>query len=156
MRSAKGARRLELFRSLVGKSRGMQRVPQMIEQAANTDINVLILGKSGTGKEVAPRRGQPFVPMNCGAIASDLLESRLFGHEQEAFTGAICARPGRCEMAEGGTLFLDEIGDMSLPMQLKFLRVPQERVFERVGSNKSISADVRIIAATRCDLEQDI
>ena len=162
--SVKGARHPELFRSLVGNSLGIQRVRKMIEQVANTDTNVLILGESGTGKEVvarnlhyhSARRGKPFVPVNCGAIPPDLLESELFGHEKGAFTGAICARQGRFEMAEGGTLFLDEIGDMSLSMQVKLLRVLQERVFERVGSNKSITANVRIIAATHRDLEQDI
>lgn len=164
MQKAKGVRHPELFRSLVGKSRGIQRVRRMIEQVANTDTNVLILGESGTGKEVvarnlhyhSARRGKPFVPVNCGAIPPDLLESELFGHEKGAFTGAICSRQGRFEMAEGGTLFLDEIGDMSLSMQVKLLRVLQERVFERVGSNKSITANVRIIAATHRDLEQDI
>ena len=159
-----GARNPELFRSLVGRSPRILKVRQMIEQVAPTSANVLILGESGTGKEVvarnlhyhSPRRGKPFVPVNCGAIPENLLESELFGHEKGAFTGAICARQGRFEMADGGTLFLDEIGDMSPPMQVKLLRVLQERIFERVGSNKSISVDVRIIAATHCDLERDI
>ena len=136
----------------------------MIEQVADSEATVLILGESGTGKEVvarnihyhSKRRGRPFVPINCGAIPPDLLESELFGHEKGAFTGAISARQGRFEMAEGGTLFLDEIGDMSLPMQVKLLRVLQERTFERVGSNKTIKADVRIIAATHQDLEKAI
>ncbi|MDH5257504.1 MAG: sigma-54 dependent transcriptional regulator, partial [Gammaproteobacteria bacterium] len=117
---------------------------------------------SGTGKEVVARnlhynsnrRNKPFVPVNCGAIPADLLESELFGHEKGAFTGAISARQGRFELAEGGTLFLDEIGDMSLHMQVKMLRVLQERTYERVGSNKSMKADVRIIAATHRNLEQ--
>src|SRR5690606_32363736 len=108
--------------------------------------------ESGTGKEVAaralhdssPRRNKPFVPINCGAIPPDLLESELFGHEKGAFTGAISARPGRFEMAHGGTIFLDEIGDMSLHMQVKLLRVLQERCFERVGSNNTIHVDVRV------------
>ncbi len=157
-------RNAELFRSMVGNSRGILRVRKLIKQVANTDANVLILGESGTGKEVvarnlhyfSARRDQPFVPINCGAIPADLLESELFGHEKGAFTGAISTRKGRFELAEGGTLFLDEIGDMSLPMQVKLLRVLQERVFERVGSNKSISANVRIIAATHRDLEKAI
>ncbi len=154
----------ELFRSLVGNSRSIQQVRRMIEQVADSEATVLILGESGTGKEVvarnihyhSKRRGRPFVPINCGAIPPDLLESELFGHEKGAFTGAISARQGRFEMAEGGTLFLDEIGDMSMPMQVKLLRVLQERTFERVGSNKTIHADVRIIAATHQDLEKAI
>src|SRR4030067_504619 len=148
-------RALELFRSLVGDSAGIARVRRMIEQVASSDANVLILGESGTGKEVvarklhyfSARRDKPFVPINCGAIPSELLESELFGHEKGAFTGAISTRQGRFEMAEGGTLFLDEIGDMSLHMQVKLLRVLQERVFERVGRNRSIRADRRSIAA---------
>ncbi len=149
---------------LVGRGHAMERVHYLIERVARTDSNVLILGESGTGKEVVARNihfqsaraNKPFVPVNCGAIPADLLESELFGHEKGAFTGAISARQGRFEAAEGGTLFLDEIGDMSLPMQVKLLRVLQERVFERVGSNRSINADVRIIAATHRDLEAGI
>jgi len=159
-----GRRSLELFRSLVGDSPGIVRIRRMIEQVANSDANVLILGESGTGKEVvarklhyfSDRRDRPFVPINCGAIPAELLESELFGHEKGAFTGAICTRQGRFELAEGGTLFLDEIGDMSLHMQVKLLRVLQERMFERVGSNRSIRADVRIIAATHRNLEEQI
>ncbi len=154
----------ELFRSLVGESKGIHGVRRLIEQVAVSDANVLILGESGTGKEVVARnvhyhsnrRNKPFVPINCGAIPADLLESELFGHEKGAFTGAISTRQGRFELAEGGTLFLDEIGDMSLHMQVKLLRVLQERTFERVGSNKSITADVRIVAATHRNLEQAI
>ncbi|HFD80016.1 MAG TPA: sigma-54-dependent Fis family transcriptional regulator, partial [Gammaproteobacteria bacterium] len=157
-------RPVDLFRSLVGTSRAVQLVRKMIQQVANSDANVLILGESGTGKEVvarnlhyySKRRDKAFVPVNCGAIPADLLESELFGHEKGAFTGAISARQGRFELAEGGTLFLDEIGDMSLNMQVKLLRVLQERTFERVGSNKSIEADVRIIAATHRNLEEAI
>ena len=149
---------------LGGQSAAVQYVRTMIEQVAKTDASVLILGESGTGKEVVARNihalsnrcKHNFVPVNCGAIPADLLESELFGHEKGAFTGAIAARQGRFEMAEKGTLFLDEIGDMSLPMQVKLLRVLQERNFERVGSNKSISADVRILAATHRNLEQQI
>ncbi|MDX9875324.1 MAG: sigma-54 dependent transcriptional regulator, partial [Spongiibacteraceae bacterium] len=154
-------RDLLLFRSLVGTSRQIQRVRQMMAQVADTDVTVLITGESGTGKEVvarnlhynSKRRDGPFVPINCGAIPRELLESELFGHEKGAFTGAITARAGRFEMAQGGTLFLDEIGDMPLDMQVKVLRVLQERTFERVGGNKTIQADVRIIAATHRDLE---
>lgn len=153
---------LHLFRSLVGSSDKIQQVRQLVRQVANTEANVLILGESGTGKEVvarnihfhSSRRNGPFVPVNCGAIPAELLESELFGHEKGAFTGAISARQGRFEMAEGGTLFLDEIGDMPLPMQVKLLRVLQERTFERVGSNKSIQANVRIVAATHQNLEE--
>ncbi|MCC6207689.1 MAG: sigma-54-dependent Fis family transcriptional regulator [Gammaproteobacteria bacterium] len=154
----------ELFRSLVGNSRPIRMVRTLIEQVADSDATVLILGESGTGKEVVARnihyhsvrRNKPFVPINCGAIPAELLESELFGHEKGAFTGAISARQGRFEMAEGGTLFLDEIGDMSMHMQVKLLRVLQERTFERVGSNKTITSDVRIIAATHRNLEKAI
>ncbi|KGK83716.1 MULTISPECIES: sigma-54 dependent transcriptional regulator [unclassified Pseudomonas] len=153
-----------LFRSLVGTSRAVQHVREMMQQVADTEASVLILGESGTGKEVvarnlhyhSKRRQAPFVPVNCGAIPAELLESELFGHEKGAFTGAITARAGRFELAEGGTLFLDEIGDMPLPMQVKLLRVLQERTFERVGSNRTQVADVRIIAATHKDLEKMI
>ena len=159
-----GAHSPELFRSLVGNSRGIRQVRKQIEQVADSDATVLILGESGTGKEVVARnvhyhsgrRGKPFVPINCGAIPSELLESELFGHEKGAFTGAISARQGRFELAEGGTLFLDEIGDMSVQMQVKLLRVLQERTFERVGSNKTIESNVRIVAATHRNLEEAI
>jgi len=157
-------RPVELFRSLVGNSRAMQRVCQLIRQVADSDANVLITGESGTGKEVVARnvhyqsrrRNHPFVPINCGAIPADLLESELFGHEKGAFTGAISSRQGRFEMAHGGTLFLDEIGDMPLAMQVKLLRVLQERHFERVGGNKVITVDVRVVAATHRDLDEAI
>jgi sigma-54 specific flagellar transcriptional regulator A len=150
--------------SMAGKSRATKAIKQMIDQVAPTDATVLILGESGTGKEVAARRlhehslrrSKPFVPVNCGAIPADLLESELFGHEKGAFTGAISARKGRFELAEGGTLFLDEIGDMSMPMQVKLLRVLQERTFERVGSNTTIHCNVRIVAATHRNLEEAI
>jgi len=152
----------ELFRSLVGNSRAIQRVRKMIDQVSPTEATVLILGESGTGKEVVARnihyysnrRAKPFVPINCGAIPGELLESELFGHEKGSFTGAVGQREGRFELAEGGTIFLDEIGDMPLSMQVKLLRVIQERSFERVGSNKSIKSDVRIVAATHRNLEQ--
>lgn len=157
-------RSLQLFRSLVGTSRTVQHVRQLMGQVADKEVSVLITGESGTGKEVvarnlhyhSPRRQKPFVPVNCGAIPAELLESELFGHEKGAFTGAITARVGRFEMAEGGTLFLDEIGDMPLNMQVKILRVLQEKTFERVGSNRTQSADVRVIAATHKNLEDMI
>ncbi|WP_421219187.1 sigma-54 dependent transcriptional regulator [Aeromonas enteropelogenes] len=150
-----------LLRLLVGKGKGIQEVRRLIGQVAETDANVLILGESGTGKEVvaraihelSTRSAGPFVPINCGAIPAELLESELFGHEKGAFTGAIAARRGRFELAQGGTLFLDEIGDMPMPMQVKLLRVLQERMFDRVGGGKPIQADVRVIAATHRDLE---
>ena len=162
--SASKKRSLELFRSMSGNSKAIQNVRKMIEQVAITDSTVLILGESGTGKEVAARnihnlsdrRLNPFVPINCGAIPADLLESELFGHEKGAFTGAISARQGRFELAQGGTLFLDEIGDMPLSMQVKLLRVIQEKVFIRVGSNREIQTNVRIIAATHRNLEEMI
>ncbi len=148
----------------VGNSASMVRVNALIRQVAPFDSSVLVLGESGTGKEMvaraihenSPRRDKPFVAINCGAIPAELLESELFGHEKGAFTGAISSRKGRFEMAEGGTLFLDEIGDMSLPMQVKLLRVLQERAYERVGGNKTQRCDVRIIAATHRNLEQAI
>jgi len=157
-------RDVQLFRSLVGTSREIQKVREMMAQVADKDVTVLITGESGTGKEVVARnlhynshrRHKPFVPVNCGAIPKELLESELFGHEKGAFTGAISSRAGRFEMAQGGTLFLDEIGDMPLSMQVKILRVLQERTYERVGSNKTLQADVRIIAATHKNLEDMI
>jgi len=147
-----------------GVSPAISAVNRLIAQVAPYDSTVLILGESGTGKEIAaraihaasPRRHRPFVAVNCGAIPAELLESELFGHEKGSFTGAITTRKGRFEIAEGGTLFLDEIGDMSLPMQVKLLRVLQERVYERVGSNVSSHCDVRIIAATHRNLEESI
>jgi len=155
-------RDVELFRSLVGKSEPVQHIRRMIRRVAPTDSTVLILGETGTGKEVAARhihyhslrRDGPFVAVNCGAIPPDLLESELFGHEKGAFTGAITARKGRFELAENGTLFLDEIGDMSLQMQVKLLRVLQERRFERLGSGRSMPANVRIVCATHRKLDQ--
>ncbi|MDT8406407.1 MAG: sigma-54 dependent transcriptional regulator [Methylococcales bacterium] len=152
------------LRGLVGKSPSIVQVARLIEQVADSEATVLLLGESGTGKEVAAkaihetskRAGKPFVPVNCGAIPGELLESELFGHEKGAFTGALSSRVGRFEMAEHGTLFLDEIGDMPSAMQVKLLRVLQERCFERVGSNKTQHCNVRIIAATHRDLEQEI
>ncbi|WP_445397094.1 sigma-54 dependent transcriptional regulator [Zobellella sp. An-6] len=150
-----------LQQMLVGDCSAMQDIKALIRQVADKQANVLLLGESGTGKEVIARTIHllslqaegPFVPINCGAIPAELLESELFGHEKGAFTGAVSARKGRFELAEGGTLFLDEIGDMPLPMQVKLLRVLQERTFERVGGTRPISANVRVIAATHRDLE---
>lgn len=149
---------------LEGTSPAITTVRELVNKVAETNANVLILGESGTGKEIAAReihrrsqrRAAAFVPLNCGAIPAELLESELFGHKKGAFTGALTSRPGRFELAEGGTLFLDEIGDMSMDMQVKLLRVLQERTFERVGSNTTRIANVRIIAATHRDLEERI
>lgn len=157
-----GGVNLDLFRSLVGNSRSILEVRKLIEQVADSDATVLILGESGTGKEVvarnlhyhSARRDKPFVPINCGAIPGELLESELFGHEKGAFTGALNSRRGRFELAEGGTLFLDEIGDMPMTMQVKLLRVLQEKTYERVGGNKEMTADVRVVAATHQNLEE--
>ena len=154
----------ELFRSLVGRSAGVQAVRSLITRIAPSEASVLVLGETGTGKEVvarnihyhSPRSDGPFVAVNCGAIPGELLESELFGHEKGAFTGAVTSRKGRFELAAGGTLFLDEIGDMPLDMQVKLLRVLQERRFERLGSTRSQEADVRVVAATHRDLEQMI
>jgi len=151
-------------KGLSGNSLGINKIRSLIDQVAGSDATVLILGESGTGKEVvaqalhqsSDRKEKPFVPVNCGAIPAELLESELFGHEKGAFTGALTARQGRFEMAEGGTLFLDEIGDMPMSMQVKLLRVLQERTFERVGSNKTIECNVRIVAATHRNLESEI
>ncbi len=147
-----------------GNSLPIRDVVGLIRQVAAHESTVLVLGESGTGKEVAaraihdlsPRRNRPFVAVNCGAIPADLLESELFGHEKGAFTGAVASRKGRFEIAEGGTLFLDEIGDMSPTMQVKLLRVLQERVFERVGNHVPIRCNVRIITATHRNLEESI
>lgn len=145
----------------VGQSPRVCEIRHLIAQVAARDVSVLITGESGTGKEVvaralhqnSSRRDKPFVPVNCGAIPAELLESELFGHEKGAFTGAISSRAGRFELADGGTLFLDEVGDMPLPMQVKLLRVLQERQFERVGGSRTLEVDVRIITATHKDLE---
>jgi DNA-binding NtrC family response regulator len=152
------------FDNIIGQSQPMQNLYTMIQRVAKTDSTVLILGESGTGKELianaihfnGERRDKPFVPINCGAIPEELMESELFGHEKGAFTGAFKERRGRFELANGGTIFLDEIGEMSPKLQVKLLRVLQERKFERVGSSRSIEVDVRVIAATNKDLEQAV
>ncbi|HZX48826.1 MAG TPA: sigma-54 dependent transcriptional regulator, partial [Nitrospirota bacterium] len=152
------------YENLIGSSEGIQKVCSLIEKVAETDSTILILGESGTGKELvartihynSPRKNKPLIPINCGAIPETLLESELFGHEKGAFTGASATRIGRFELADGGTLFLDEIGDMSPTLQVKLLRVLQQREFERVGGVKTIKVDVRIIAATNIDLEHAV
>jgi len=149
---------------ILGGSEKVHKVFDLIEAVADTDSNILVLGESGTGKELvakgihykSSRHAKPFVPINCGAIPENLLESELFGHVKGAFTGAISSRPGRFDLAKGGTVFLDEIGDMSPKLQVKILRVLQEREFEPVGGIKSVKADVRIIAATHRDLEKAV
>jgi sigma-54 specific flagellar transcriptional regulator A len=148
---------------LIGDSQPMQHVRRLAEKVAPSMATVLITGESGTGKEVVARqihdlsgRKGPFVAVNCGAIPEHLLESELFGHERGAFTGAVSSRAGRFEQAGGGTFFLDEIGDMPPLMQVKLLRVLEERVIERVGGSKTIPVDVRLVAATHRDLQKRI
>jgi DNA-binding NtrC family response regulator len=149
------------FHDLVGHSRRMHQLFQLIEQVSGSDLTVLVRGESGTGKELiarsihqaSPRRDRPFVPVNCAAFAETLLESELFGYERGAFTGADRDKMGRFELADGGTLFLDEVGDIPLTTQVKLLRALESRTFERVGGTRSLSVDVRIVAATNRDLE---
>ena len=152
----------EQFSELViGGSASMQELNALIQKAAAGSATVLIRGESGTGKEIAaraihqrgPRRHMPFVKIQCGALPDSLLESELFGYERGAFTGATARKPGRVEMAQGGTLFLDEIGDITPAMQVKLLRLLQDREFERLGGNTTLKVDVRFIAATHRDLE---
>jgi len=152
------------IQALIGNSKQIRIIRSLIRQVANTDSTVLILGQSGTGKDLvascihhfSKRKNNSFVPINCGAIPGELMESELFGHEKGSFTGASMRRLGRFEIANKGTLFLDEIGDMPLPMQVKLLRVLQERKIDRVGGNESIKVDVRIIAATNKNIEKQI
>jgi transcriptional regulator with GAF, ATPase, and Fis domain len=155
---------INLDHNMVGESQRMKEIYQFLSRVAPADSTVLIEGESGTGKELAaraihrnsPRSGKPFVTINCAAIPEGLLESELFGHEKGSFTGAVAQKKGRLEVAEGGTVFLDEIGDMAAALQVKLLRVLQEREFERVGGNRSISVDVRVIAATNRDLRETV
>jgi DNA-binding NtrC family response regulator len=150
------------FDNILGTSPAMQRLFDIVKKVAPTDLMVLITGESGTGKELianalhqnSPRKGGPFVKVNCAAMVRELVESELFGHEKGAFTGATASREGKFAAADGGTLFLDEIGDMSLETQAKVLRVLQEQEFERVGDNRTIKVDVRVIAATNKHLQQ--
>jgi len=152
------------FDNIIGSSQPMQKVFTRMEKVAATDSTILILGASGTGKELvakaihynSPRRDKPFIAINCGAIPADLLESELFGHVKGAFTSAITDKPGKFEVANGGTIFLDEIGNMPLQLQMKMLRVLQEYEFERVGSSKKITMNVRIISATNADILQEV
>ena len=152
------------FGNLIGKSKKMRDIFDTIQKVAPSGATVLIEGESGTGKELVarsihfngPRREKPFVAVNCSALAENLLESELFGHEKGAFTGAVASKKGRFELADGGTLFLDEIGELSPNLQVKLLRVLQEKVFERVGGIRTISVNIRIIAATNKDLQQEM
>jgi Nif-specific regulatory protein len=148
--------------NLIGNSSAMQAVYDLIAQVSGSDATVLIRGESGTGKELVAhaihynsrRAGKPFIKVNCAALPESVIESELFGHEKGAFTGAVSARKGRFELADGGTLFLDEVGDLSPGLQIKLLRVLQEREFERVGGASTLKVDVRLIAATNVELEK--
>jgi len=150
--------------NIIGNSNAMQEVYDLISRVSRSDATVLIRGESGTGKELVAqaihyeslRAGKPFIKVNCAALPEPVIESELFGHEKGAFTGAVSSRKGRFELADGGTLFLDEIGDLSPALQIKLLRVLQEREFERVGGTATIKVDVRLIAATNIDLETRI
>jgi DNA-binding NtrC family response regulator len=152
------------FENLIGSGPAMQRVFATLQKVAETDLTVLVRGESGTGKELvaqalhnlSPRRARPFVAVNCAAISRELVESELFGHEKGAFTGADARRQGRFEAADGGSILLDEIGDMPPETQAKVLRVLQERSFERVGGTRPIDVDVRVIAATHRNLEEEV
>jgi two-component system response regulator PilR (NtrC family) len=152
------------FWNLIGKSPKMQRVYELVEKVSQTKANVLITGESGTGKELvakavhfnSARKDRSFVTLNCGAIPENLLESELFGHMKGSFTGAIANKRGLLEMAEGGTLFMDEVGELPLPLQVKLLRVIQEREFKRVGGTEDIKVDVRILSASNQDLQQKV
>lgn len=149
---------------IIGEDTSLAEVFKILRKVAPTDSTVLVTGESGTGKEVlvrtlhreSKRTNAPFIPVNCGAIPKELLESELFGHEKGAFTHAIRTKPGRFELAEGGTIFLDEIGEMDTSLQVKILRVLQEKEIERVGGSGPKKIDVRIVAATNRDLEQEV
>lgn len=152
------------FQNIIGKGPKMQALFSLIEKLAETSASVIVYGESGTGKELvaraihyrSARKGNPYIQVNCAALPETLLESELFGHEKGAFTGAVGRKPGRFELAHNGTIFLDEIGDISLPVQVKLLRVLQEKAFERVGGLETLKIDVRIIAATNQNLAQAI
>ena len=156
------SRRSTEFEGIVGSSPALRAVLDQVRRVAPTDATVLIGGETGTGKELiahaihnqSTRRNRPFVKLSCAAVPAELLESELFGHERGSFTGAVAQRIGRFETAHGGTLFLDEIGELPLHLQTKLLRVLQEQEFERVGGNRTIQVDVRIVAATNQDLKK--
>ena len=152
------------FGSIIGKSKAIRDVFETIQKVAPSNATVLIEGESGTGKELvaksihfnSPRRNNPYIAVNCSALAESLLESELFGHEKGAFTGAVAKKKGRFELADGGTLFLDEIGELSQNLQVKLLRVLQEKAFERVGGITNVSVDIRVIAATNKNLKEEM
>ncbi|TRO81160.1 sigma-54-dependent transcriptional regulator [Desulfuromonas acetexigens] len=152
------------FDNIIGNSAAMQQIFARMERIVQTDSTILILGESGTGKELVakaihyngPRKDKPFVAINCGAIPAELLESELFGHARGAFTGAVADKPGKFEQAHNGTLFLDEIGTMPPHLQMKLLRVLQDQVVERVGSDKRLKLNIRLISATNADLEEEV
>jgi transcriptional regulator with PAS, ATPase and Fis domain len=152
------------YNGIIGASEKMQEIYRIIEKVADSDSTIIIHGESGTGKGLVARaihqnsfrKNKPFIPINCGAIPENLLESELFGHVRGAFTGATSPKPGKFELADGGTIFLDEIGDMSAELQVKILRVLEDREFEQVGGCKSIKVDVRVIAATHRNLEEEV
>jgi two-component system NtrC family response regulator len=152
------------YGNMVGKSKPILKIYDIIEKVAQSKASVLITGPSGTGKELiakaihygGSRRDRPFVSINCGALTETLLESELFGHERGAFTGAVALKKGRFELADGGTLFLDEVGDMPPPLQVKLLRILQEMEFERVGGTRTIKVDVRVLSASNRDIKDDV
>ncbi len=162
-REAAPAGEEDSFHNLVGRSPPMREVYRLLDKAASVDATVLLLGETGTGKELAARaihyhsarRERRFVPVNCGALPGDLVESELFGHAKGAFTGAAAAKPGLFEEADGGTIFLDEVGELPLPTQVKLNRVLQEREVRRVGDNTPVKVDVRVVAATHRDLREE-
>ena len=152
------------FKDIIGQSEKMRKIFRIIQKVADSDSTIIIHGESGTGKGLVARaihqnshrKNKPFIPINCGAIPENLLESELFGHVRGAFTGATSPKPGKFELADGGTVFLDEIGDMSPELQVKVLRVLEDKEFEQVGGCKTIKVDVRIIAATHRNLEEEV
>jgi transcriptional regulator with PAS, ATPase and Fis domain len=155
---------MDQFPFLIGQHPLIQKIHALIRKVTATDATVLVMGESGTGKELvarathqlSPRADKPFIPVNCGAIPAELLESEIFGHERGAFTGAIGARAGMFQLANGGTIFLDEVGEMSPRLQVKLLRVLQDREVRPVGADRTLKVDVRVLAATNKDLQQEV
>ncbi len=155
---------IPIFCGMVGSTPGMRKISELVQRIADSDVNILITGETGTGKELVARslhacsrrKDKPFITINCSALPDSLLESELFGYEKGAFTGAISRKKGKFEMAQGGTLFLDEIGDMSLPAQAKLLRVTEEETIEHLGGTKKISVNRRLLAATSKNIDEEI